>query len=207
MSRKRRHRAGWRRPSIGSQAPSGVEYRFVSAVVAIEGNGCARNAGRRGDASRCGAPQRRIGSSRALPGCSQRNRLGTAIASWTSSLFRKCRITRRHKPWFRRRHRPRQPSPLTERTTMILLFVMSGDARFSARRCRCGLDNDALRSGAGVHSGAARAPRVASMRASSMISKETEAEIVLLSRGKVADRHDREPARTPAGSPRHPPLG
>jgi hypothetical protein len=32
---------------------------------------------------------------------------------------------------------------------MILLFVMSGDARFAARRCRSGLDDDAVRSGAG----------------------------------------------------------
>ena len=96
MSRKGRHGASWRGPSTDSQAASGVEYSFVSAVAAIVGSDYARSAVRHGGVSRYGARQLRIGSSHALDGFRQRDKLGSAIvrpdfaiASWTSSLLRK----------------------------------------------------------------------------------------------------------------------
>jgi hypothetical protein len=69
MSRKRRHGARCRRPNTGSRAASGVEFSFVSAVVAIGGSAFATSAGLRGDVSRFDARERHTESSLALDAC------------------------------------------------------------------------------------------------------------------------------------------
>jgi len=89
MSRKRRHGALCRRPSTGSRAASGVEFSFVSAVVATGASAFATSAGLRGDVSRFAALGPRTGSSLALGACSRCGRRVTAIASGTSSRLRK----------------------------------------------------------------------------------------------------------------------
>jgi hypothetical protein len=89
MSRKRRHGASCRLPSIGSRAASDVESSFVCASVAIGVSAFATSVDRSNVVSRFVARRRCTGSSPELAGCRPPGKPGTGIGRGTRFRIRK----------------------------------------------------------------------------------------------------------------------